>query len=46
MLTARAMLPEAEIESVVSRKYMECDENSEEILRLFSQVGVKITLIE
>lgn len=46
LLTARAMLPEAEIESVVSRKYMECDENSEEILRLFSQVGVKITLIE
>lgn len=46
LLTARAMLPNAEIESVVSRKYLECDENSKAILRLFSQVGVKITLIE
>ncbi len=46
LLTARAMLPEAEIESVVSMRYLECDENSAEILKLFSQVGVKITLIE
>lgn len=46
LLTARAMLPEADIESVVSRRYLECDENSDEILKLFSQVGVKIALIE
>ena len=46
LLTARTMLPDAEIESVVSRKYMECDENAEKILRLFSRFGVKITLVE
>lgn len=46
LLTARTMLPEAEIESIVSRKYIKCDENADKILELFSRVGVKITMIE
>lgn len=45
LLTARTMLPNVDIESVVSRKYMECDKNAVNILQLFSKVGIKITMI-
>lgn len=46
LLTARRMLSDVEIESIVSRKTLACDANSEKILNLFSSIGVKIKVIE
>ncbi len=46
LLTARMLLPEAEIESVVSEKYLACDEHSEKILALFKRAGINVTVIK
>lgn len=45
LLTARRMLPEAEIESIVSQKDLAREVNAKAILNLFSSVGVKIRTI-
>lgn len=46
LLTARRMLPDAEIESVVSQKYLECDEHADVILKLFKDAGVNVVVID
>lgn len=46
LLTARRMLPDAEIESIVSKKYLECDEHADMILKLFRGAGIKVVVID
>lgn len=46
LFTARYMLPGVEIESIVSKKDLAQEENSETILKVFSSMGVKIRIIE
>lgn len=46
LLTARYMLPLAEIQSIVSKKDLAREENSEAVLKFFSSLGVKIKVIE
>ncbi len=46
LLTARRMLPDAGIESVVSQKYLESDSHSDKILRLFKSAGINVTVTE
>lgn len=46
LLTARRMLPDAEIESVVSEKYLKYDEHSDKILKLFENAGIHVTVID
>lgn len=46
LLTARDMLPGAEVESIVSKKDLAREENAEAVLSFFSSLGVKIKVIE
>ncbi len=46
LLTARAMLPDAEAECIVTRKYLKMGRNAEIIVDFFARTGVKITMID
>lgn len=46
LLTAHGMLPAAEIQSIVSKKDLALEENSDAVLRFYSSLGVKIKVIE